>query len=466
MDISVGQQGCWEQPLPACLWVNPLKTTTTQLEAWLEAQGLQWEGVSWAAGGYRVWDWPKPGRSLPFITGWYGVQEEIARTAVQALDPQVGDRVLDLCAAPGGKTVQLALAVGETGMVVANERSLSRLSSLWSALTRWGLTNVITSHGDGRDIMAPAHSFDRVLVDAPCSGEGTFRKKLHRNQAGVSQTSPATAKGLSSHRLVPIQQQLLDRALTLVKPGGVVVYSTCTFAPEENEAVVDAVVGDRGVVEPFDIPGLQKATGLTHWHGQIFRGDSIHAHRYWPHLNDTGGFFVARIRRTDVNLAPNAPSLDQTAQTGPAGTIQPAPGRGAIAWLGDRFGMALDQFDAYALWSTGKEKEWLASSACRPVPHMIPHTIGLPLVRRTPHGFKPTTAGLQRFGRHVTQQVATLNAEQCDQFMRGESVTYPGTDGLSPGFVLARSGAYELGCGRWKQGRLYCELPKFLRSQQ
>ncbi|NEQ98441.1 MAG: RsmB/NOP family class I SAM-dependent RNA methyltransferase, partial [Cyanothece sp. SIO2G6] len=331
VSIIEGSTSTWGdlgQPLPACLWVNSLKIQAAKVEAWLEAQGFHWEPITWSIGGYRVWNWEKPGRSLPFVCGWYGVQEEIARTAVQMLTPQPGDRILDLCAAPGGKTAQLALAVGETGMVLANERSLPRLSSLWSTITRLGLTNVLTSHADGRDFAAPPHSFDRVLVDAPCSGEGTMRKKNKPKQATVQPPHPVSNSEETSHRLVAIQRQLLDRALALVKPGGIVVYSTCTFAPEENEAVVDAVVGDRGVIEPYDIPGLQRAAGLTHWQGQNFRSDSVHAHRYWPHLNNTGGFFVARIRRTDTNLVPNPQAIEQAATT-----VQPVPGREAIAWL-------------------------------------------------------------------------------------------------------------------------------------
>ena len=245
------------RPLEPTIWTNTLKTSPDQLEKVLYQDRRDWSSIHWYPGGYRMRDGQKPGRSLPYSCGWYVVQEEIAWCAVRALNPQPGDRILDLCAAPGGKTAQLALAVGATGGVVANERSLSRLSALSHTITRLGLTNVISTHCDGRYFQAEPHSFDRVLVDVPCSGEGTLRKK-----AGRRSLEQENWNERHSHRLTIIQKQLLKRALDLVKPDGVIVYSTCTFAPEENEAVVDEVLGDRGVIEPWPIDGLIAAPGL------------------------------------------------------------------------------------------------------------------------------------------------------------------------------------------------------------
>ncbi|MEB3211926.1 MAG: RsmB/NOP family class I SAM-dependent RNA methyltransferase, partial [Leptolyngbyaceae bacterium] len=218
-----------QRPLPTCIWVNRRKTSDSAVRDALEANGIYLDAVDWWPGAFRTQHWPKPGETIPYRMGWYLVQEEIAMTAIYALDPQPTDTVLDMCAAPGNKTVQIAARLGSSGFVVANERNTGRLSSLWSSIARMGMTNVATVHGDGRHLPLPNHLFDRVLVDVPCSGEGTLRKQLKRDWS-VDHTMKAIA------RLVPIQQQLLSRALDLVKPGGVVVYSTCTFAPEENEA--------------------------------------------------------------------------------------------------------------------------------------------------------------------------------------------------------------------------------------
>ena len=437
--------------------------------------GWEWFRVPWFSGGYRL-NGIKPGRSLPFSCGWYNVQEEITWSAVKALDPQPGDRVLDLCAAPGGKTAQLALAVGPTGSVMANDRSLPRLSALVNTITRLGLTNVVTSQVDGRLFQARPHSFDRVLVDVPCSGEGTLRKKVGRRSLDQENWTER-----HSRRLTSIQKQLLDRALDLVKPGGCVVYSTCTFAPEENEAVIDAVVGNRGIIEPYVIQGLQASPGVCQWQGQRFRTDSQYAQRYWPHLNNTGGFFVARIRRTQTGLLDsrgldNAPSTDETSAQP---SVRQTKDLTALEWLGDRFGFPPETFHPYTLWLTGQEKMWIADQSCTALATsvFVPlETIGLPLVRRTSHRFKPTTVGLQRFGSHVQYQTITLDNHQCNHFMGGHYQTLRAvsigpqkagntrvSSDLQKGFIHVRYGSYELGCGRVKNGVLYSEIPKALR---
>lgn len=465
-----------QTPLNATVWLNPLKTTPSNVESAFSNLGWEWSHVPWYPGGYRL-DTEKPGRSLPFNCGWYGVQEEIAWSAVRVLAPEPGDRILDLCAAPGGKTAQLALAVGPSGSVMANERALPRLSSLIHTITRLGLTNVITSQADGRTFRATPHSFDRVLVDAPCSGEGTLRKKVKRRS--LDQENWHAER---SQRLTRIQQQLLDQALTLVKPGGVVVYSTCTFAPEENEAVIDAVVGDRGIVEPYPVPGLQSSPGVCQWQGQTFRPDSQYAQRYWPHLNNTGGFFVARIRRTAKHLSSNQTQTPLASPSNLKKTLRVVEDRAGLEWLCDRFGIPPTVFNPYKTWQTGYEKLWIANHACTALATSIfepLETIGLPLIRRTSHSFKPTTVGLQRFGNCIQSQTINLDEGPCYEFMEGHSIQplpagSPTCPSRSPtpsdmphhqpkGFVHVRHGFYQLGCGRAKNNVLYPDIPKALR---
>ena len=466
---------CLVRPLSTTVWVNELKTQAAKLEQAFAAMGWEWGRVPWYSGGYRL-NSIKPGRALPFSCGWYNVQEEITWSAVKALNPQPGDRILDLCAAPGGKTAQLALAVGPTGAVMANERSLPRLSALVNTITRLGLTNVATSQGDGRLFQARPHFFDRILVDVPCSGEGTLRKKVGRRSLDHENWNER-----HSRRLTSIQQQLLDRALDLVKPGGWVVYSTCTFAPEENEAVIDAVVGDRGIIEPYVIQDLQASPGVCEWQGQTFRSDSQYAQRYWPHLNNTGGFFVARIRRTETGMLNSGVPNNElsTNETSAQPNVRQTSDVAALEWLGDRFGLPTKIIQPYTFWLTGQEKIWIADRSCTALATSVSapiETIGLPLVRRTPHSFKPTTVGLQRFGPHLQHQTITLDKRQCNHFMGGHHQVLPPIDIKSQhadhasassdpqkGFLHARYGPYELGCGRVKNGVLYSEIPKALR---
>jgi 16S rRNA C967 or C1407 C5-methylase (RsmB/RsmF family) len=467
--------------------VNPLKTSARALQEVFKTEGLiDLMPLNWCDGGFRALHWQKPGEMLPFRLGWYWVQEEIAVTAVSALDPRPNDLVLDLCAAPGNKTLQIAQRLGPFGFVVANEWNTGRLSSLGSAIARIGANTIATVNADGCTLPLPNHTFDRVLVDVPCSGEGTLRKHLNRDWSMAT-----SLKAIA--RIVPIQKRLLSRALDLVKPGGTVVYSTCTFAPEENEAVLDAVLGDRASVDPFDIPGLHHCPGLLYWQGQSFRADLVHAHRYYPHHNDTGGFFVARLRRTD---APAVTSGTASAQT--ANRFQRIPQNLGEAGLGDRptpkpasencppgdrlqvfrqrFGLPSSALATTDVWTKRNDSVWLVNQSYRAIAPVLTsvdvQNLGLRLFRTVQGHLKPTTAVLQRFGSLMTTNVVELETpEQLGHFLAGRSQPLTGAaiSGLEDGYVHVRyrpllSYPYEVGCGLWVNGVLHSQIPKAMRQ--
>lgn len=408
--------------------------------------GLSVDSIPWSPGAFRVHDWRRPGVTIPHVAGWYYVQEEIAMTAVRVLSPQRGDQVLDLCAAPGGKTAQLATQLAGQGSVVANEVNTGRLTSLSTTVSRLGLTNVLVTQADGRSIALPNQSFDRVLVDAPCSGEGTLRR---RNR-------PKPWRPEYSRRVAAVQRRLLERSLALVKPGGVVVYSTCTFAPEENEAVIDAVLGDRGHLESAKIAHLKSQPGLTQWHGQYYRQDMRHACRYFPHFNNTGGFFVARIRRSHQHPAPPQPLVSPALPPVPAAEVDP------LAQLQHRFGVTTDLKQRFSCWSTGQRRLWLLEQPDLPLPGETPQLFGLAIASQTQLGLKPSTAFLQRFGPKITQNKIELpHQEAVEYFLQGRS--QPLSAQVSPGYVHVCYGPFHLGCGRYRNGWLQSQLPKALR---
>ncbi|NEQ46457.1 MAG: NOL1/NOP2/sun family putative RNA methylase [Leptolyngbya sp. SIOISBB] len=441
-----------QAPLPVCCWHNPLKCGEASLLAALADQAITLEPIAWQPGAFRSHHWPGPGNTLPFSAGWYYVQEEIAMTAVAALAPQPGERILDLCAAPGGKTAQIAL-LNPTGTVIANEMQAARLPSLSVNLNRLGLTQVITTQADGRSLPLPDQSFDRVLVDAPCSGEGNLRRRRRFRPWHPTH-------GL---RMATVQQKLLSRALDLVKPGGTVVYSTCTFAPEENEAVLDAVMGDRAVVVPFKIPGLTAQPGLAQWQGQTYRADIKHAQRYFPHFNNTGGFFVARLQRTSVPPLTKAPGVSHSSVTQPH--LPPVPwsiDESPLLQLCERFAIAPSIFDSYDCWATGKHRFWLLDRTSRPPTELGVQTVGLALATQTNLGLKPSTAFLQRFGPLGQKNVVHLpDLGAATQFLRGESQHLLAD--VEPGYVHVRFRQFELGCGRYRGGWLDSQIPKILR---
>lgn len=280
------------RPLPRVVWANPLRAPLDRIEADVRALWPDAEPLRWCPGAWRLSPDAQPGHTLPFLLGRLHAQEEAALFAARALGARPGERVVDLCAAPGNKTARLAVEMEDTGLVVANDVSAGRLPGLRRVVERLGLTSVCVTQGNAAKFPGAAGRYDRVLADVPCSGEGTSRKPDGRTEGD----DPVHRRFVTA-----LQAEILRRALELVKPGGVVVYATCTFGPEENEAVLDTVPLEVAEIEPLD-DVLDRALlpvrpGVLAWGERTFRADVVHAARFWPHVHDTGGFFVARLRR-------------------------------------------------------------------------------------------------------------------------------------------------------------------------
>jgi len=271
-----------QRPLPVAARINTLKTTVVRVMARLAQADVVYRPLAWYPWGIRL-DLEKPGRLMEHHMGHIHLQEEVSMLPVTVLDPRPGETVLDLCAAPGSKTSQIAQHMQNKGLLVANESSGNRIVPLRSNLERLGVLNVAVTSYDGRRF--PDHSFDRVLVDVPCTSEGTVRRT-------------ASVLGRSGQRaslaLQRLQSGLLQRALALTRSGGIVVYSTCTYAPEENEGVVSSVLDQADLVD-FRLPGFESSPGLTGFEGFDFGSELTRCARYYPHQNDTGGFFVAKL---------------------------------------------------------------------------------------------------------------------------------------------------------------------------
>ena len=276
-------------PLPVCIWTNTLRTSPDRLASELERQEMPFEPVAWYHGAFKMDASIDPGNKLPYIAGLYHAQEEVSLLPIAALGPSPGHTVLDLCAAPGNKTVQTAVALENRGTIIANDRRGVRLNVLRTATHRLGVTNVSTTVADAATFPLQMQ-FDCVIADVPCSCEGTSRK----HPDVMWRACRAQSRGLQGQ-----QRAILARAADLVRPGGRIVYATCTYAPEENEAVVDLVVRDRPDLQivPFSLDGLHHATGLPGWGGQSFVEEMKHAVRVWPHQNDSGGFFTALLEK-------------------------------------------------------------------------------------------------------------------------------------------------------------------------
>ncbi len=273
------------KPLRPSIRVNTLKISPDELREKLEKHyGWQLEEVKWVSYAYYLENTiQNPGATLEHATGLYYVQETSSMIPVIVLDPKPGELVLDIAAAPGSKTTQLCQEMENTGGILANEASRGRIAILYNNLKRFGAVNVRVRLGDGRRIPGEA-IFDRSLVDVPCSSEATISKTW------------LTAKRWSPgfiHHLSKLQKGLLKSAIKLTKPGGTIVYSTCTFEPEENEMVIDWALENLPVeLEKVKVKALEADRGLPGFQC------SDKVLRIWP-WHEMEGFFIAKLVRVE-----------------------------------------------------------------------------------------------------------------------------------------------------------------------
>lgn len=423
------------RPLPTCILVNTLRVTPEELETRLRGQGWQVQRLPWYPRGMRLPGDGSPGLTVEFLAGAYHVQEEVSLLPVALLDPQPGERILDLCAAPGNKTAQAAVHMDNRGTVVANDPSVRRLSALQYNLQRLGVACSVTLAAGGGNLPPAVGPFDRVLVDAPCSCEGTSRKHPH-----VRRSLPASR----FQRLAAVQRALLTKALQLCRPGGRVVYSTCTYAPEENEGVVDAVLrrAGRGSVRvvPVEVRGLLTRPGVVSWEGQRFAEELAATLRIYPQDNDTGGFFVAVLEKLADTPLPQAPGWDPPA-------VELAAWRRGV----ERFGIDPEELlSHYVVFRANARTLGLACRQLLPPAQPRPTALGLPFVDTAGVLPRLTTPAALLLAPWARGNVVELEADQADAFLARRPCTLhsaqvAGCEG--PGAVLVRWRGLGLGGG-------------------
>lgn len=422
---------------PTCMVANRPRLSRDHLAALCRAEGLPVDEVGWTRDALRVPPDVRPGRWWPHQAGLFQVQEEASLLPVHVLAPRPGERVLDLCAAPGGKAAQIAVSLGRTGTVVANDKSGQRLAGMRDKAKRLGLLNLTMTVHDGADFPVAAGPFDAVLADVPCSGEGT---------QFAEGASFATQDKQFRHKLTGQQRALLRRALRLVRPGGRVVYATCSLAPEENEAVVDAILREQGEavrLVPLHVPGLSARPGLTAWAEQAFLPELSGALRLWPQDTGTGGFFVALLQRTDGS----DPDAHRRAMPDAAALGAPATIESDLATLRKHFGLPADTFDGLKFHVRGDEVHATAADHL-PAPRPRTAASGIPFLKRAGRWPKPTTAAAMWLGGAATRNVIDLDRDQRTAYQaRREFVASAEQIRKCPatGYVLLRYAGLTLG---------------------
>nr|WP_312757212.1 16S rRNA (cytosine(1407)-C(5))-methyltransferase RsmF [Pantoea brenneri] len=398
-----------QQPLRRSLRVNTLKISVADFLAQTAQYGWQLTPVPWCDEGFWI---SREDESLPLgsvaehLSGLFYIQEASSMLPVTALFDAQSEvtAVMDMAAAPGSKTTQIAARMNNHGIILANEFSASRVKVLHANISRCGVSNSALTHFDAR-VFGPAlpEQFDAILLDAPCSGEGVIRKDAD----ALKNWSLATTAAIAA-----TQRDLIDSAFHALKPGGTLVYSTCTLNQIENQQVIDWLLQrypGAAEVEPLDrlFDGAdQAATPEGYLH-------------VFPQLFDSEGFFVARLRKT----ASVEPLPAPTYKVGKLpfshlsrkleGEIRQAAAAVSLTWD-----------DSLELWQRDKEI-WLFPAAVTPLLGKVRFSrIGLKLAETFAKGYRWQHEAVIALARPTPEQVFELSAAEAEEWYRGRDI-YP-----------------------------------------
>ena len=396
--------------------------------------------VPWAKGAYFVEGDARPGLSPLHEGGLFYMQEPSALTAVTALDPQPGERVLDLCAAPGGKSTQIAALMAGRGLLICNEPVPSRAQILSRNVERMGVRNavVLSAMPDALAPRFPAF-FDRILVDAPCSGEGMFRRQPEARSEWDAD---------SPRRCADRQMEILEQAAKMLRPGGTMVYSTCTFNDTENEGVLKRFLAlhPEFALEPFALPGLPEAKdGYLHLYPHEMRGE---------------GHFVSRLKKSGEAAEPAVPAKTASKKKAPARAASAKGKAPAPIALPDVFSGAFTSERLYAagdaLWMLpeGISIEQLSGLRVLRTGLLLAHAEG----RRS----EPDHALAMALRPEEAARTANLTLEQALAYQAGEALELGDLPG---GYTLLCCEGVSLGWGKQAGGLMKNHYPKGLRRR-
>lgn len=277
---------------PVTIRTNTLKTRRKELAQELINLGVNVDPIEWSKEGLIVYDSPVPiGATATYLAGHYILQGAGSLLPVMALQPKPNERILDLSAAPGGKTTHIAQLMKNTGVIFANDISKERCRAVSANCHRLGIINTVISHKDGRKFPTTLAGFDRVLLDAPCTGTGV----------AIKDPSIKTSKDtVDVKRCSHLQKELLVAAIDCCnaksEKGGYVVYSTCSILVEENEAVINYALQHRNV--KLVDTGLEFGrAGFKNFCHHRFHPSMTLTRRFYPHTHNTDGFFVAKLKK-------------------------------------------------------------------------------------------------------------------------------------------------------------------------
>jgi NOL1/NOP2/sun family putative RNA methylase len=419
------------------LRLNPLKTSE---DRFLSVFPIPLERVPFCSNGFYYPAESQPGKHPYHMAGLYYIQEPSAMFVAEVLNPKPGEKVLDLCAAPGGKSTQIASMMNNTGFLLANEIHPKRVKALSENIERLGITNtLVTNETPERLAERFLGYFDKILVDAPCSGEGMFRKDPEAVNYWSCDHVQKCAHG---------QQHILEAAYAMLKEGGILVYSTCTFSPEENEQTVEQFLQNHPDMELLPIEkhhGIQP--GKAEWTKTNLQEISFTA-RLWPHYVKGEGHFVAKMKKVGPTREWKGKIATTNATKQQLREYQTFE-KEFLHWKCDKTIYAFEQH-LFAL------------------PDECPNLDGLKVIRPGLHlgevkknRFEPNHALALALTRNDVKASIDLdvNEHECMKYLRGETLQ----TGNDNGWILVTVDGYSLGWGKEVKGTLKNYYPKGLR---
>lgn len=387
--------------------------------------------VEWCGDGYFADKSVISGRHPYHAAGLFYFQEPSAMSVVEGLPIDEGDYVLDLCAAPGGKSTQAAAKMNNTGLLVANEINKKRAAILSGNIERMGITNaVVTSEPPERLAEKYPLFFDKIIIDAPCSGEGMFRKEPQ----AVTEWSIEHTKSCAAR-----QKNIIDSAVKMLRPNGYIIYSTCTFAPEENEQVI-AYILDNYNMELCEMPSLSMLSeGVPEWAD----GDSRlqMTRRIFPHIEKGEGHFAALLHNTGTETSPRdtvkSPQADISLYREFERDAMNITLDGRFMLFGDNLYLAPDGIDIKNI-------------------HVL--RMGLHLGVMKKNRFEPSVALALAFSSDAFKRVRECSLCEAGKYLSGDVLPCDMT-----GWGVAAYGGYPLGWGKASNGVMKNHYPKGLR---
>jgi len=431
------------RPLPRSFRINTLKGTNDEIRQLLK--DVKSEQLPFYPEAYRLGEKVKVGNHIAHNLGFIYVQEVSSMMPVLVLAPQPGEVILDLCAAPGSKTTQIAQFMQNTGLLVANEINRKRAQGLVHNLKRCGVLNeaVISIKGQKLDRILNNY-FDRVLIDAPCSAEGTIRKSkavlFHWGERNIAKMSR-------------IQKGLIVSGFRALCPGGTLVYSTCTIAPEENEAVIAYLLEKfpEAEVMPVSIRHFKVQDAITKWNGVSFDERVRNCVRILPQDNDTAPFFIAKITKRGV-------IKHRVEYKGKIETKNPA-----IMLFAEQYGVSIDKFKEHSFLQD-KDMSFITTPEVYSFRELRAWRKGLEIGKIYNRNLKPDNDFTQLFGRTANRNVLDLKEFQLKKYLRGDILKLGYNTNIKQEFVIMAYKNLPVGIGRYNGKELRSAVKRDRRT--